>query len=65
MDSLQLFRKGVSWGGVESLVISPNRGDNQQVLQKLQLPPGLVRLSVVLEGAEMLTEDIMQALTKL
>ena len=65
MDSLQLFRKGVSWGGVESLVISPNRGDNQQVLQKLQLPPGLVRLSVGLEGAEMLTEDIMQALTKL
>ncbi len=65
VDSLQLFHKGVSWGGVESLVISPNRGDNQQVLQKLQLPPGLVRLSVGLEGAEMLTDDIMQALTKL
>ncbi len=65
VDSLRLFHKGVSWGGVESLVISPNRGDNQEVLRKLQLPPGLVRLSVGLEGAEMLTDDIMQALKKL
>ena len=65
VDSLQFFHIGVSWGGVESLVISPNRGDNREALRKQKLPPGLVRFSVGLEGVEILTADVEQALAKL
>jgi cystathionine beta-lyase/cystathionine gamma-synthase len=62
VDALEHFRIGVSWGGVESLVISPQRPDNAGVLAARGLPPGLVRLSVGLEGAEILREDLLRAL---
>ena len=65
VDSLQLFHIGVSWGGVESLVISPNRGNNSEALQKQKLPPGLIRFSVGLEGVDKLTADVEQALAKI
>ncbi|MFW6089633.1 MAG: trans-sulfuration enzyme family protein [Gemmatimonadota bacterium] len=53
IDRLERFRIGVSWGGVESLVLSPARPD---------APSGLVRLSVGLEGADLLIEDLDRAL---
>lgn len=62
VDRLALFRIGVSWGGVESLVITPNRGTNEAALEERGIPPTLVRLSIGLEGAEALVEDLERAL---
>lgn len=62
VDSLRHFRIGVSWGGVESLVLSPNHGDNADRLRAQGIPPGLIRLSVGLEGADLLIEDLGAAL---
>ncbi len=62
IDGLQRFRIGVSWGGVESIVVSPNRGTNVEQLATQGIPPGLIRLSVGLEGADALIEDLDRAL---
>lgn len=62
IDGLRRFRIGVSWGGVESLVISPNRGHNLAYLDAQRIPHGLVRLSVGLEGAGPLVNDIAESL---
>ncbi len=58
IDGLKRFRIGVGWGGVDSLVISPNRGTNQSYLEAHRIPQGLVRLSVGLESADALIDDI-------
>ena len=58
IDGLERFKIGVSWGGVESLVISPNRGTNVERLDALGIPRGLIRLSVGLEGADLLIADL-------
>jgi cystathionine beta-lyase/cystathionine gamma-synthase len=63
IDRLTRFRIGVSWGGVESLAISPNRGNNLRYLDTHRIPHGLVRLSIGLEGADALIEDISAALS--
>ncbi len=65
IDALEVFRIAVSWGGAESLVISPNRGDNIERLEAQSIPPGLIRLSIGLEGAEILIRDLDQALDRL
>jgi cystathionine beta-lyase/cystathionine gamma-synthase len=62
VDALARFRIGVSWGGVESLVIAPYRGDNAEALAAQGLPRGLVRVSIGLEGFETLRSDLDQAL---
>lgn len=62
VDGLEIFRIGVSWGGVESLVITPQRADNAGSLERNGLPPGLVRLSVGLEGSDALLEDVARSL---
>jgi cystathionine beta-lyase/cystathionine gamma-synthase len=64
IDALRVFRIGVSWGGVESLVISPNRGEATSVLDAQGIPRGLIRLSVGLEGADALVADLEQALAQ-
>ena len=61
IDALRVFRIGVSWGGVESLVISPCRAGNRARLQEQGIPAGLIRLSVGLEGADVLIADLAQA----
>lgn len=53
IDALEHFRIGVSWGGVESLVISPARPHR---------PSPVVRLSIGLEGADLLIADLERAL---
>jgi len=58
IDGLKRFRIGVSWGGVESLVISPTRANNLAYLDTQRMPHGLVRLSIGLEGPGVLIEDI-------
>lgn len=58
IDALTRFRIGVSWGGVESLVISPNRRTNLAYLDAQRIPHTLVRLSIGLEGADALIADI-------
>jgi cystathionine beta-lyase/cystathionine gamma-synthase len=62
LDSLRLFRKGVSWGGVESLAITPRRPGNDAQLDAQRMPHGLIRLSVGLEDAEALIADLVSAL---
>ena len=65
IDGLRRFRIGVSWGGVESLVISPTRANNGAYLDTQRMPHGLVRLSVGLEGADVLIEDVGVSLDSL
>ncbi|MGY4691049.1 trans-sulfuration enzyme family protein [Salibacterium sp. K-3] len=61
IDSLDLFKIGVSWGGFESLVTSPLKDDNAEQLKAGGLPPDLIRLSVGLEDHEMQIQDLEQA----
>jgi cystathionine beta-lyase/cystathionine gamma-synthase len=61
IDRLRRFRIGVSWGGVESLVLTPNRGYNERYMETNRLPHGLIRLSIGLEGAEALIDDLSSA----
>ncbi len=62
INGLERFRIGVSWGGVESIVISPNRGNNLPYLEAQRIPAGLIRLSIGLEGADALIADIARSL---
>lgn len=62
LNALRTFRIGVSWGGYESLAISPERGHNATQLEAQGIPRGLIRLSVGLEGAELLIDDLTSAL---
>lgn len=57
IDALRHFRIVVSWGGVGSVVISPNMGDNADSLARRGLPTGLIRISVGLEGTDVLIAD--------
>jgi cystathionine beta-lyase/cystathionine gamma-synthase len=61
LNALRVFRLGVGWGGAESIAVSPNRGDPSKLAAQ-QLPPGLIRLSVGLEGAGTLIDDLRVAL---
>ena len=65
VDGLDRFRIGVSWGGVESLVVTPNRRTNAAELAAQGIPPGTVRFSVGLEGAAVLQRDLEQGLAAL
>lgn len=62
IDGLKRFRIGISWGGVESLVITPTRAKNLAYLDAQRIPHGLIRLSIGLEGADVLIADIDSAL---
>ncbi len=63
LDALTRFRLGVSWGGVESLALTPNRDDRQaSALDDDHIPRGTIRLSIGLEPPEILIDDLRQAL---
>lgn len=64
LNNLKIFKIGVSWGGFESLAISPNRGKNENQLFENGFSKTLIRLSIGLEGAGQLIADIDQALSK-
>ncbi|WP_053219928.1 trans-sulfuration enzyme family protein [Virgibacillus senegalensis] len=61
INHLRVFKIGVSWGGFESLVNAPVKRGNEEELNKQGLSPGLIRLSIGLEGADVLIEDLEQA----
>lgn len=62
IDALSLFEIGVSWGGgYESLVTAPVKDDNEEQLIENGISPGLIRLSIGLEGAELQINDLEQA----
>lgn len=63
INKLQLIRIGESWGSMESQIISPNYGYNQQDLINEHMPQSLVRLAVGHEPAEMLIQDLHNALS--
>ena len=59
----KLFTLGESLGGVESLIEHPGRMTHQSVAgSALEVPADLVRLSVGIEDADDLLEDLRQAL---
>jgi len=61
VNGLKRFHIAVSWGGTESLVVAPIRGGVAQH-RAHGIPEGLVRLSIGLEGADVLIADLEQAL---
>ncbi|WP_066190163.1 trans-sulfuration enzyme family protein [Gracilibacillus timonensis] len=65
IDALSLFKIGVSWGGYESLVNSPLKDDNKQQLLEQGISPGLIRLSIGLEGATLQINDLEKAFQQL
>lgn len=62
VDALQLFRKGCSWGGFESLAMVPLYYASQEELDFLKIGRGLIRMHCGLEGTENLIADIQRAL---
>lgn len=67
INNLRLFGKGCSWGGFESLALTPLYKCDDEELRFLDMTEsrGLIRLHCGLEGAENLIEDLSQALEKL
>lgn len=60
--TLKFFQLGPSWGGFESLVVAPTVGLDEDTLNKLKLPKGLVRIHVGLENIDTLKHDLEEAL---
>lgn len=64
MNSFKIFKLGVSWGGFESLVTSPNYNTkaNHENLAVFHQSKDLIRIYIGLEAPELLIEDLKQAL---
>lgn len=65
IDSCRLFKVGCSWGGYESLIISPNRGYNEAALATDNIAAGLIRLSIGQESPSLLIADLAGAFAAL
>jgi len=63
-DSLRLFKLGFSWGGPMSLVVPYHLRELRRMPNEDLLQGGFVRLSVGLEAAEDLIDDLAQALAQ-
>lgn len=63
LNGLNEFKIGVSWGGFESLALSPNYGYNIDSLLTSNISPGLIRISVGLEECNDLINDLEQSLS--
>ncbi len=63
-DNLNIFEKGCSWGGFESLAIAFTYNWSEEELKFHELNRNIVRLHCGLEGAENLISDLEQALAK-
>ena len=65
VNRLKVFEIGCSWGGFESLALCPLIHYSQEELEFLNLhahDSGLIRIHCGLEGADVLIEDLEQAL---
>ena len=65
VKNLEIFQEGPSWGGFESVVNAPGITSLAEVTRFEGVPDGLIRMSVGLEDAQSLIEDIAQALERL
>ena len=66
IDRLKVFQIGCSWGGFESLALCPLMEYTKEDLQFLNLDEGcrgLIRIYCGLEGADVLIDDLRQALS--
>ncbi|UQZ36728.1 methionine gamma-lyase [Paenibacillus sp. PK3_47] len=63
LNRLCLIRIGESWGGMESQIISPNYGYNEQELTQEHMPQSLIRLAAGHEPSELLIQDLHDALS--
>lgn len=63
VKSLDVFEEGPSWGGFESVVNTPGLNPDSEMLRFECIPQGLVRISVGLEDAGTLIEDLDRALS--
>jgi cystathionine beta-lyase len=61
-NALQLFKLGYSWGGPMSLIVPYQLSSLRRMAPTELLQGGFVRLSVGLENADDLINDIAQAL---
>lgn len=67
VNKLNIFEIGCSWGGFESLALCPLIHYSEEELEFLNLDGhdrGLIRIHCGLEGADVLIEDLEQALKK-
>lgn len=62
VKGLRLFEEGPSWGGFESLINSPGLWLDEETSVRHGIPRGLLRISIGLENADSLMEDLDQAL---
>ncbi|MBM7690941.1 cystathionine beta-lyase/cystathionine gamma-synthase [Peribacillus deserti] len=62
INNMRVFQIGVSWGSYESLVLSPNYGYNVEKIKEEGISSGIIRLSVGLEHADLLIDDLNKAL---
>jgi cystathionine gamma-lyase len=61
VNSLKIFKIGVSWGGFESLVCMPHLRLDEETCQWLGGAQNLIRIHCGLEGVEALIADLEQA----
>lgn len=65
INSLKVFKIGVSWGGFESLACMPHLRCSEELCQWLGGKQHLIRIHCGLEGADALITDLEQALAKI
>lgn len=63
VNSLQMFKIGVSWGGFESLVIIPCASWSDERCKEFSLSKTMVRIAVGLENVDELMEDLYSGLS--
>jgi cystathionine beta-lyase/cystathionine gamma-synthase len=65
VNSLTVFKIGVSWGGFESLACMPHLRQDEETNRWLGAGQGIIRLHCGLEGADNLIADLTSALDKI
>ena len=65
VNSLKVFKIGVSWGGFESLACMPHLRNNEKECRWLGAGQHLIRIHCGLEGTDALIADLEQALEKI
>ena len=65
VNSLKVFKIGVSWGGFESLACMPHMRCDEKTCQWLGGGQNLIRIHCGLEGVDALIADLAQALEKI
>lgn len=69
INNLKYFKIGVSWGGYESLAFVPNIAISNELseeqIKSLNIPVGVIRISVGLENIDDLLRDLKDSLDKI